>query len=228
MACGKHTVSTDSIVLLHVRRIRNIYRITGVLRTPQSGGCAEFDFPPSLRTSAHTGVAIRAPTAVAIFLPFTFRLTRPSPLGKVAALVLTEEEKRDEPGRLGWFPDPHSPPHSLFRRHSSAPSPLGRFLGAPKDERTTKTIQLPTTNQAGYSLSANLFAAVGAARRAHGSSAKHAMRDLIASHAPLRNGSHKARQNGPKHYPRGFKGPPTGAPPKPNEVGLVGRGGATE
>ena len=32
------------------------------------------------------------------------------------------------------------------------------------------------------------------------------MRDLIASHAPLRNGSHKARQNGPKHYPRGFKG----------------------
>ena len=33
------------------------------------------------------------------------------------------------------------------------------------------------------------------------------MRDLIASNAPLRNGSHKARQNGPKHYPRGFKGP---------------------
>ena len=32
-----------------------------------------------------------------------------------------------------------------------------------------------------------------AARRAHGSSAEHAMRDLIASNAPLRNGSHKAR-----------------------------------
>ena len=32
------------------------------------------------------------------------------------------------------------------------------------------------------------------------------MRDLIASNAPLRGGSHKARQNGPKHYPRGFKG----------------------
>ena len=31
------------------------------------------------------------------------------------------------------------------------------------------------------------------ARRAHGSSAEHAMRDLIASHAPLRDGSHKAR-----------------------------------
>ena len=46
----------------------------------------------------------------------------------------------------------------------------------------------------------------GAARRAHGSSAEHAMRDLIASNAPLRNGMHKARQNGPKHYPRGFKG----------------------
>ena len=46
-----------------------------------------------------------------------------------------------------------------------------------------------------------------AARRAHGSSAEHAMRDLIASNAPLRNGSHKARQNGPNHYP----GDPTGA-----------------
>ena len=46
----------------------------------------------------------------------------------------------------------------------------------------------------------------GAARRAHGSSAEHAMRDLIASHAPLRTRRHKARQNGPKHYPRGFKG----------------------
>ena len=32
------------------------------------------------------------------------------------------------------------------------------------------------------------------------------MRDLIASHAPLRGGRHKARQNGPNHYPRGFKG----------------------
>ena len=33
------------------------------------------------------------------------------------------------------------------------------------------------------------------------------MRDLIASNAPLREGSHKARQTGPKHYP----GDPTGA-----------------
>ena len=46
----------------------------------------------------------------------------------------------------------------------------------------------------------------GAARRAHGSSAEHAMRDLIASNAPLRNGSHKARQNGPKHYPGDSRG----------------------
>ena len=67
-----------------------------------------------------------------------------------------------------------------------------------------------------------------AARRAHGSSAEHAMRDLIASHAPLRNGSHKARQNGPKHYPGDSRGRQIGAPPKPNEVGLVGRGGAAE
>ena len=30
--------------------------------------------------------------------------------------------------------------------------------------------------------------------------------DLIASKNLLRGGRHKARQNGPKHYPRGFKG----------------------
>ena len=35
---------------------------------------------------------------------------------------------------------------------------------------------------------------------------RSAAADLIASNAPLRDGSHKARQNGPKHYPRGFKG----------------------
>ena len=45
-----------------------------------------------------------------------------------------------------------------------------------------------------------------AARRAHGSSAEHAMRDLIASNAPLREGRHKARQNGPKHYPGDSRG----------------------
>ena len=39
------------------------------------------------------GVAIRAPTAVAVFLLFKFSLSRPSPMGKVAALVLTEEDK---------------------------------------------------------------------------------------------------------------------------------------
>ena len=32
----------------------------------------------------------------------------------------------------------------------------------------------------------------------------------------------------PKTLPRGSNGPPIGAPPKPNEVGLVGRGGAAE
>ena len=36
---------------------------------------------------------------------------------------------------------------------------------------------------------------------------RSAAADVIASNAPLRNGSHKARQNGPKHYP----GDPTGA-----------------
>ena len=31
VACGKHTVSTDSIVLHRLRRIRNTYRITGLI-----------------------------------------------------------------------------------------------------------------------------------------------------------------------------------------------------
>ena len=35
---------------------------------------------------------------------------------------------------------------------------------------------------------------------------RSAAADLIASHAPLRNGSHKARQNGPKHYPGDSRG----------------------
>ena len=40
------------------------------------------------------------------------------------------------------------------------------------------------------------------------------MRDLIASNAPLRNGMHKARQNGPNHYPQGIQGDrnPLGTP----------------
>ena len=46
-----------------------------------------------------------------------------------------------------------------------------------------------------------------AARRAHGSSAlAHAMRDLIASNAPLRDGSHKARPVSSKTLPRGSNG----------------------
>ena len=44
-----------------------------------------------------------------------------------------------------------------------------------------------------------------AARRGKGIS-DSAAADVIASHAPLRGGSHKVRQNPPKHYPRGFKG----------------------
>ena len=38
----------------------------------------------------------------------------------------------------------------------------------------------------------------------------------------------RARLPSSKTLLRGSKGPPTGAPPKPNEVGLVGRGGAAE
>ena len=45
-----------------------------------------------------------------------------------------------------------------------------------------------------------------AARRAHGSSAEHAMRDLIASHAPLRDGTHKVRQASSKTLTPGIQG----------------------
>ena len=62
----------------------------------------------------------------------------------------------------------------------------------------------------------------GAVRRAHGSSAQHAMRDLIASHAPLRKRRHKARQNGPKHYPRGFKGAANRGPANAQRRGFGG------
>ena len=62
----------------------------------------------------------------------------------------------------------------------------------------------------------------GAARRAHGSSAEHAMRDLIASNAPLRNGSHKARQNGPKHYPGDSTGAANRGPAKAQRSGFGG------
>ncbi len=42
------------------------------------------------------------------------------------------------------------------------------------------------------------------------------MRDLIASHAPLRDGTHKVRQASSKSLPRGFKGPqPLGTPFSP-------------
>ena len=77
----------------------------------------------------------------------------------------------------------------------------------------------------------------GAARRAHGSSAEHAMRDLIASHAPLR-----ARRKSPwgKHVgtqhvrilqnitPGDSRGRQQGPRQSPTLVGLVGRGGAAE
>ena len=73
-------------------------------------------------------------------------------------------------------------------------SNCGEFVGA---ERITGLI---CGRKLGGCVSLPIFLG-NAARRAHGSSAEHAMRDLIASHAPLRGGSHKARQIGPKHYP---------------------------
>ena len=109
---------------------------------------------------------------------------------------------------------------ALFPRTRLYCTNFGEFVGT---ERITGLI---CSRKSGGCWSATNLTAP-AARRGKGIS-DSAAADVIASHAPLRNGSHKARQNGPKHYPRGFKGPPTGAPPKPNEVGLVGRGGAAE
>ena len=51
---------------------------------------------------------------------------------------------------------------------------------------------------------------------------RSAAADLIASHAPLRGGRHTARPASSKTLPRGFKGPPIGAPPKPNVSGFGG------
>ena len=87
-----------------------------------------------------------------------------------------------------------------FRRSLLYCSNCGEFVGT---ERITGLI---CSRKLGGSMSVPIILG-SAARRAHGSSAEHAMRDLIASHAPLREGRHTARQNGPKHYPRGFKGP---------------------
>ena len=58
-----------------LRRIRNTFRITSVVQTRQLVGCVELDFQPSLRTSAHTGVAIRIPLWYAQLICMTFRRT---------------------------------------------------------------------------------------------------------------------------------------------------------
>ena len=98
---------------------------------------------------------------------------------------------------------------TLFPRTRLYCSNCGEFVGT---ERITNLI---CSRKLGACISLAVFLS-SAARRAHGSSAEHAMRDLIASNAPLREGSHKARQNPPKHYPRGFKGPqPLGTPFSP-------------
>ena len=48
------------------------------------------------------------------------------------------------------------------------------------------------------------------------------MRDLIASHAPLRGGRHTARQNGPKHYPGDSTGAANRGPAKAQRSGFGG------
>ena len=70
---------------------------------------------------------------------------------------------------------------------------------------TLRITNLICSRKSGGCISLAVFLS-SAARRGKGIS-DSAEADLIASHAPLRNGSHKARQNGPKHY----SGDPTGA-----------------
>ena len=90
MACGKHTVSTDSIVLRQLRRIRKTYRITNVMHDRQSGGCGKLDFLPSLRTSAHTGVAIRIPhsTHISVTERLGERIATPGDVGHWLAMTV--------------------------------------------------------------------------------------------------------------------------------------------
>ena len=69
---------------------------------------------------------------------------------------------------------------------------------------TYRKTNVPQTLQSGGCENASSFLG-SAARRGKGIS-DSAAADVIASHAPLRKRRHKARQNGPKHYPGGFKG----------------------
>ena len=97
-----------------------------------------------------------------------------------------------------------------FRRTQLYCSDCGEFVGT---ERITGVI---CGRKLGGCVSLAVFLS-SAVRRAHGSSAEHAMRDLIASHAPLRNGSHKARQASSKTLPQGIQGDrnPLGTPFSP-------------
>ena len=86
-----------------------------------------------------------------------------------------------------------------FRRTQLYCSNCGEFVG------TLRITCLIYSRKLGGCVSST-HSTAPAARRGKGIS-DSAAADLIASNAPLRNGSHKARQNGPKHYP----GDPTGA-----------------
>ena len=83
---GTLRLSPRLAVLHRLRRMRNTFRITVVVQSWQLGGCGRLDFPPSLRASAHTGVAIRIPLWYAHLICKTFWRTdchtpRALPLG---------------------------------------------------------------------------------------------------------------------------------------------------
>ena len=103
-----------------------------------------YDFLRSLRTSDRCHLAWQSapPKAAAIVEQFKIRLSRPSPMGKVAALVLTEEEKTQDfppsplvllPPIPGAFPLPPTFVGTF---------PSGKVFGCPK--RRTHNQNHPT------------------------------------------------------------------------------------
>ena len=74
------TVSTDSIVLLRLRRNRNTYRITDVSQTRQSGGRVSLSI---FLGTAPQGYLLRGTAADLIASNAPLRARRKSPWGKV-------------------------------------------------------------------------------------------------------------------------------------------------
>ena len=101
MACGKHTVSTDSVVLLQLRRIRNTYRITGLICGRKSGGCISLAvFLSSAARRAHGSSAEHAMRDL-IASNAPLRARRKSPWGKAVRTKHVRMAQNITPGIQG-------------------------------------------------------------------------------------------------------------------------------